>query len=109
MPEEDQPVAKILKTSKSSSDTNGNESDGYPFDWKQKVLDIVQAKKNEITLKKLQSKIIKQYARHISNSHNVHNLTDDEREKAIAKFNKALKKLKKSSAICVSEDTVKLA
>ncbi|EZA60129.1 hypothetical protein DMN91_009999 [Ooceraea biroi] len=108
VPEEDQPVAKISKTSDSSLQTNNNESDGSPFDWKQNVLDIVRAKNNEISVKKLQGKIVKRYARHISSSHGVHNLTDEEREKATTKFNKALKKLKKSSAICVSEDTVKL-
>lgn len=106
VPEEEQPVAKISKTS-TALQTDDNET--IPFDWRQNVLNIVQAKKDEISLKKLQNKIIKRYIRHISNSHNVHNLTDEDHEKAIIKFNKTLKKLKKSSVICVSEDSVKLA
>jgi hypothetical protein len=106
-PEENQPSAKILKMS-NSLQTNDNESDKSLFDWKQNVLDIMQAKKNEISLKKLQNKIIKRYERYISNSQDIHNLTDEEREKATAKLNKTLKKLKKSSVICISEDIVKL-
>jgi len=107
MPEENQPSTKISKIS-NSLETNDKENDKSPFDWKQNILDIVQTKKNEISLKKLQNKIIKQYGRYISNSQDVHNLTDEEREKAIIKFNKTLKKLKKLSVICISEDTIKL-
>jgi len=107
MSKENESSAKILKIS-NSLETNDNENDKSPFDWKQNILDIVQAKKNEISLKKLQNKIIKRYERYISNSQDVHNLVDEEREKVTAKFNKTLKKLKKSSVICISEDIIKL-
>lgn len=104
--EEDQPVAKISKTS--SLETNENDSGSATFDWKKTILTIVE-NKGEISLKKLQSKIIKKYVCHIGNLNDISELTDTEREKAIAKFNKALKKLKKTSALCILEDTVKLS
>lgn len=102
MSEDLQPAAKISKTS--TLETNENESNNIPFDWKKTILDVVQAK-NEISLKKLQSKVIKKYVCHVSD---IHDQTDMEREKAIVKFNKTLKKMKKASVICVLEDTVKL-
>jgi len=107
MSKENESSAKILKIS-NSLETNENENDKSPFDWKQNILDIVQAKKNEISLKKLQNKIIKRYERYISNSQDAHKLADEECEKVTAKFNKTLKKLKKSSVICISEDIIKL-
>lgn len=103
MPEDLQPAIKISKTS--TLETNENESNNNPFDWKKTILDVVQAK-NEIPLKKLQSKVIKKYICHVSD---IHDQTDMEREKAIVKFNKTLKKMKKASVICVLEDTVKLS
>lgn len=105
MPEDLQPAVKISKTS--TLETNENESNNNPFDWKKTILDVVQAK-DEVSLKKLQSKVIKKYISHVSNIHDVCNQTDIEREKAIVKFNKTLKKMKKASVICVLEDTVKL-
>lgn len=105
IPEDLQSAAKISKTS--TLETNENESNNNPFDWKKTILDVVQAK-SEVSLKKLQSKVIKKYICHVSNVQDVCNPTDVEREKAIAKFNKTLKKLKKASAICILEDIIKL-
>ncbi|XP_029173041.1 cell growth-regulating nucleolar protein isoform X2 [Nylanderia fulva] len=103
--EDVQPAAKISKTS--TLETNENEKNSSPFDWKKIVLDVVQAK-NEISLKKLQSKVIKKYKCYVSNTHDVSNLTDAECEEAIRKFNKTLKKMKKASVIYILEDIVKL-
>lgn len=67
------------------------------FDWQDTVLDIVK-NKGEISLKKLQKKVISRYMNSCSNtvSH----------EKASSKFNK---KLKKISGIVVSDEKVRLA
>ncbi|XP_072742719.1 uncharacterized protein [Anoplolepis gracilipes] len=100
MSEDLQPAAKISKTS--TLETNENENNN-PFDWKKTILDIVEAK-NEVSLQKLQKKVIKKYIRHVCND--VFNPTES--EKAIAKFNKILKKMKKTCVIYVLEDTVKL-
>ena len=100
-----QPAAKISKIS--TLDGNENKSNNDPFDWKKTILDVVQAK-GEVSLKKLQSKVIKKYTCHISNTHDASNSTDVEREKVIAKFNKTMKKMKKASTIHIIEDTVKL-
>lgn len=104
IPEDVQPATKISKTS--TLETNKNENSG-PFDWRKIILDVVQTK-NEISLKKLQSKVIKKYKCHVSNTQDA-SLTDTEREEAIRKFNKTLKKMKKTSVINILEDTVKLA
>lgn len=100
MSEDLQPAAKISKTS--TLETNENENNN-PFDWKKTILDIVEAK-NEVSLQKLQKKVIKKYIRHVCND--VFNPTES--EKAIAKYNKILKKMKKTYVIYVLEDTVKL-
>lgn len=105
IPEDPQPAAKISKTS--TLEMNENENNNNSFDWKKTILDIVQAK-NEISLKKLQSKVFKKYKRHVSNTQDVYNPTDVECEKTTAKFNKILKKMKKASVICILEDIVKL-
>lgn len=105
IPEDLQPATKISKTS--TLETNENESNNNPFDWKKTILDIVRAK-NEVSLKKLQSKVIKKYICHVSNIQDICNPTDVEREKTIAKINKTLKKMKKASVICILEDIVKL-
>lgn len=104
--EDNQPAAKVSKASdvKETKD----ESNNVLFDWKKIIVDIVQAR-SKISLKKLQNKTIKKYIHYISTSNeNTCELTDEEREKTVAKFNKTLKKLKKISAIIVSEDTVEL-
>lgn len=102
--EDVQPATKISKTS--TLETNENENSG-PFDWKKIILNVVQTK-NEISLKKLQSKVIKKYKCHVSNTQDISDLTHTEREEAIRKFNKTLKKMKKASVINILEDTVKL-
>ncbi|CAL7935618.1 unnamed protein product [Xylocopa violacea] len=67
------------------------------FSWKDTILDIVKSK-GEISLKKLQKKVISRYMNSCSStiSH----------EKAYSKFNK---KLKKVSEVVVSDETVSLA
>ncbi|XP_017792332.1 PREDICTED: cell growth-regulating nucleolar protein [Habropoda laboriosa] len=67
------------------------------FNWGDTILDIVKSK-GEISLKKLQKKVISQYMNFSSNA-----VTH---EKASSKFNK---KLKKVSGIIVSDEKVKLA
>lgn len=67
------------------------------FDWKGTILEIVQSK-GEVSLKKLQKKVISQYLN--SSSDTIPS------EKASSKFNK---KLKKISEVVVSDDKVKLA
>ncbi|KYN11347.1 PREDICTED: cell growth-regulating nucleolar protein [Trachymyrmex cornetzi] len=98
--EEDQIVAKI---SKQSSTDNG--SDVAKFHWKKTVLDVLQSK-GEIPLKKLQTKVIKKYICYIFSLSDTFKLT--EYKKAIAKFCKTIEKLEKSSAICISENKIKL-
>lgn len=66
------------------------------FDWKSTILEIVQIK-GEISLKKLQKKVISRYMNFCSNT-----VTN---EKARVKFNK---KLKKVSGIVISDEKVKL-
>ncbi|XP_020286251.1 cell growth-regulating nucleolar protein [Pseudomyrmex gracilis] len=104
--EDNQPAAKVSKAFNVKE--TKDESDNVPFDWKKIIVDIVQAR-SKISLKKLQSKTIKKYIHYISTlNENTYELTDEEREKTVAKFNKALKKLKKTSAVIVSEETVQL-
>lgn len=103
--EEDQPVAKILKTS--SLEANVNNGKSAAFNWKNIILTILQ-NKGEVSIKKLQGKMIKKYTCHIYNVSDTSKLTEAEREKAIAKFNKALKKLEKT-ALCILENRVKLS
>lgn len=103
-PVEGEPVTKISKTS--GSETNDNEN--AVFDWKKTILTVLQ-NKGEASLKKLQGKIIKKYACHIYNRSDASVLTELQREEAIARFNKALKKLKKASKLCILETRVKLA
>ena len=67
------------------------------FDWKATILEVVQSK-GEISLKKLQKKVISRYMTFCSDA-----VTN---EKATAKFNK---KLKKVSKVVISEEKVKLA
>ncbi|KYN04290.1 PREDICTED: cell growth-regulating nucleolar protein [Cyphomyrmex costatus] len=98
---EDQTVAKINK--QSSSDNGNNVATFY---WKKTILDILQIK-GEIPLKKLRNKVIKKYICY------VFSLNDDtfkltEYAKAIAKFDKTMEKLRKSSAICILNNKIKL-
>ncbi|KZC04823.1 PREDICTED: cell growth-regulating nucleolar protein [Dufourea novaeangliae] len=67
------------------------------FDWKGTILHIVQSKE-EISLKKLQKKVTSQFMNFCS-----HKITN---EKALAKFNK---KLKKVPGILIADEKVKLA
>jgi len=99
--EENQIAVKIRK--QFSSDTSDNES---VFSWKKTILDILRAK-NEMSLRKLRDKVMKKCIYY------VFSLNDDtfkltEYTKAVAKFNKTIEKLKKSSAIYISENKVKL-
>ncbi|XP_071568222.1 uncharacterized protein [Temnothorax nylanderi] len=101
--ETDQTAVKIRK--RSVSETNDG-SDVSRFHWKETVLDILQTK-GEMPLRKLRDKVMKKCIYY------VFNLNDDtfkltEYEKAIAKFNKTVEKLKESSAICISDNKVKL-
>lgn len=93
--EEDQTVAKISK--QSSSD---NRSDVATFRWKKAILYVLQAK-DEIPLKKLQTKVMKKYICCVFNLNDTFKLT--EYEKAVAKFSKTVEKLQKLSVICMSE------
>lgn len=101
--EDDQTAAKIKKL---VSETSDNGSDVAKFHWKKTILEILQTK-GEISLRKLRNKVIKRCIYY------VFNLNDDtfkltEYAKAVAKFNKTVEKLKVSSAICISENKVKL-
>ncbi|KYN42115.1 Cell growth-regulating nucleolar protein [Trachymyrmex septentrionalis] len=98
--EEDQLVAKI---SKQSSLDNG--SAVTMFHWKKTILDVLQLK-GEIPLKKLQTKVMKKYICYVFSLSDTFKLS--EYNKAIAKFCKTIEKLEKSSAICISENKVKL-
>lgn len=105
LPEEDQTATKITK--QFVSDTSDNGSDVATFCWKKTILDILQAK-GEMSLRKLRDKVMKKCIYYVfSLNDNTFKLT--EYEKAIAKFNKTVEKLKESSAICISENKVKLA
>ncbi|XP_011176394.1 cell growth-regulating nucleolar protein [Solenopsis invicta] len=103
LPEENQTAAKIPKQSVSDASDNSNVAS---FCWKKTILEILQAK-GEMSLKKLRDKAMKKCICYIfSLNDNTFKLT--EYEKAIAKFNKTLEKLKKSSVICISENKVQL-
>ena len=67
------------------------------FNWKNTILDIVKSKE-EISLRKLQKKVISQYMKFCSDA-----VTQ---EKASSKFNK---KLKKVSEVVISDEKVRLA
>ncbi|KOX81348.1 Cell growth-regulating nucleolar protein [Melipona quadrifasciata] len=85
----------------SFSETSVNQCDNITkkstFSWKRTILDIVKSK-GEISLKKLQKKVISQYMNSCSNT--------VLQEKASSKFNK---KLKKISEITISDEKVTLA
>ncbi|XP_012529404.1 cell growth-regulating nucleolar protein [Monomorium pharaonis] len=104
LPEEDQTAVKITK--QSVSITNDNGSDVAIFRWKKTILDILHTK-GEMPLKKLRDKVMRKCIYYVfSLNDNTFKLT--EYEKAIAKFNKTMEKLKESSAICISENKVQL-
>ncbi|XP_076673500.1 uncharacterized protein LOC143371787 [Andrena cerasifolii] len=83
--------------SESLNDQTDNVTEKPTFDWKATILEVVQSK-GEISLKKLQKKVISRYMTFCSDA-----VTN---EKATAKFNK---KLKKVSKVVISEEKVKLA
>ncbi|XP_011698030.1 PREDICTED: cell growth-regulating nucleolar protein [Wasmannia auropunctata] len=104
LPEEDQTAAKIRK--QSNSDTSDNGSDVATFHWKKTILEILKAK-GEMPLRKLRNKVMKKCIYYVfSLNDNTFKLT--EYEKAVAKFNKTVEKLKKSSVISILENKVKL-
>lgn len=104
LPEEDQTATKIRKQSVSKITNDG--SDVAKFSWKKTILDVLQAK-GEMPLRKLRDKVMKRCIYYVfSLNDNTFKLT--EYAKAVAKFNKTMEKLKKSSAICISENKVKL-
>lgn len=90
---------KSIVLSESSVNQNGAEqtNEKSTFDWKVTILDIVR-KKGEISLKKLQKKVISQYMKFCSNEVST--------EKATIRFNK---KLRKVSGVLVSNQKVTLA
>ncbi|XP_017887667.1 cell growth-regulating nucleolar protein isoform X2 [Ceratina calcarata] len=80
------------------SETSINQDDAnLTFSWKDAILSTVKSK-GEISLKKLQDKVISRYMNFSSNTVS--------REKAFSKFNK---KLKKVSEVIVSDEKVRLA
>lgn len=91
----------VKKNENISSETSVNQCDNTTekstFSWKHTILDIVKTK-GEISLKKLQKKVISQYMNSCSNT--------VLQEKASSKFNK---KLKKISEITISDEKVTLA
>ncbi|KAG7211385.1 hypothetical protein KM043_010674 [Ampulex compressa] len=96
---EEQPVSKRkIKNVSVLSKANENEvtSNTPTFKWKEVIVNIVQ-NKGEISLKKLQKKVVSQYMAYCSDI-----LTH---EKAVNKFNK---KLKKIPGIEVSEERVRI-
>jgi len=102
--EDDQTAAKIKK--QFILETSDNGSDVAKFHWKKTILEILQTK-GEMSLRKLRDKVMKKCIYY------VFNLNDDtfkltEYTKAVTKFNKTIEKLKESSAICISENKVKL-
>lgn len=102
--EEDQIAAKTRK--RSVLETSNNGSDGAKFHWKKTILDILQAK-GEMSLRKLRNRVMKRCIYYVfSLNDNTFKLT--EYAKAVAKFDKTMEKLKKSSAICISKNKVKL-
>ncbi|XP_076375805.1 uncharacterized protein LOC117228678 [Megalopta genalis] len=90
---------KSIVLSESSNNQNNEVQtiEKSTFDWKGTILDIVQSK-GEISLKKLQKKVITQYMNFCSN--------DVINGKASIRFNK---KLKKVSGVLISDGKVKLA
>lgn len=102
--EEDQTAAKIRN--RSTSETSDDGSDVAKFRWKKAILEILQTK-GEMPLRKLRDKVMRRCIFY------VFSLNDDtfkltEYAKAVAKFNKTVEKLRESSAICISENKVKL-
>lgn len=95
--EEEQPAIKTKKTS-ILVETNGgkNKVRKVSFYWRLAILEIVQ-NKGEISLKKLQKKVVSLYL--------LHSVKALDRDKAIAKFHR---KLKKIPEIAISENIVKL-
>lgn len=93
------PAKKNENTSFSETLVNqcDNITEKSTFSWKHTILDIVKSK-GEISLKKLQKKVISQYMNSCSNT--------VLQEKASSKFNK---KLKKISEIAISDEKVTLA
>lgn len=92
---------QLTKKSKKTSillETNAGENEEHKviFDWRSTIIGIVQ-NKNEISLKKLQKKVVSLYM-----SHSTKNV---EREKVVMKFQK---KLKKIPEIVISDNMVKL-
>ncbi|XP_054013424.1 cell growth-regulating nucleolar protein [Hylaeus anthracinus] len=96
--EESIPKKKSKSTvlSESSNNQCNNTTEKSTFDWKSAILDVVRSK-GEISLKRLQKKVISRYMNFCSNT-----VTN---EKASTKFNK---KLKKISEIVISDEKVKL-
>ncbi|KAG9437584.1 cell growth-regulating nucleolar protein [Apis mellifera carnica] len=88
-----------IKKNKNTLESSVNQCDNIiektTFNWKSVILDIVK-NKGEISLKKLQKKVISQYMNSCSNI---------SYEKACSKFNK---KLKKISEIIISDEKVTL-
>ncbi|XP_076646302.1 uncharacterized protein LOC143355406 [Halictus rubicundus] len=87
----------VLSESSVNQNGEGQPNEKTTFDWKGTILDIVR-NKGEISLKKLQKKVISQYMKFCSNE-----VTN---EKASIRFNK---KLKKVSGVLISDEKVKLA
>ncbi|XP_076622705.1 uncharacterized protein LOC143342562 [Colletes latitarsis] len=97
--EKSSPAKKSKNTVLSESSINQCDDtiEKSTFDWKGTILDVVK-NKGEISLKKLQKKVISRYMEFCSNT-----VTN---EKASGKFNK---KLKKVSEIIIFDEKVKLA
>ncbi|XP_076287385.1 uncharacterized protein LOC143212433 [Lasioglossum baleicum] len=87
----------VLSESSVNQNGAGQTNEKSTFDWKGTILDIVR-NKGEISLKKLQKKVISQYMKFCSN--------DVSNEKAKIRFNK---KFKKVSGVLVSDEKVTLA
>nr|XP_031840354.1 cell growth-regulating nucleolar protein [Nomia melanderi] len=88
----------VVLSESSVNQCNEEQTNEKPtFDWKDTILNVVQSK-GEISLKKLQKKVISQYMSFCSDE-----VTN---EKATARFNK---KFKKVSGISISDGKVKIA
>ncbi|XP_078042526.1 uncharacterized protein LOC144472934 [Augochlora pura] len=87
----------VLSEASDNQNSEVQTNEKSTFDWKGTILDIVRSKE-EISLKKLQKKVISQYMNFCSNE-----ATDG---KASIRFNK---KLKKVSGVIISDGKVKLA
>ncbi|KAF7286043.1 uncharacterized protein LOC143199040 [Rhynchophorus ferrugineus] len=106
MIQDDENMKENKKKQKDSNSENGipmdntietikqNEEVSVKFDFKQKILEIV-TKKGEISIKKLQKKVLKSYSNFIGG------IDDD--QNAVKKFNK---KLKKISSIKIENESV---